>query len=65
MLTSTFSVSKFMLNIEFCGISVFPFKMFPATGLILGPKFGSLYRYNAIEAGSGQSIYIKKISNAY
>lgn len=51
-LTSILFVSVFILNIESGGISIFPFKTSPATILVLGPKTGSLCRYNAIEEKS-------------
>lgn len=51
-LTSILPVSAFILNIELDGISLFPLKISSAIGLVLAPRIGSLYRYNATEAGS-------------
>lgn len=56
MLISTLFVSIFMLNLESDGICVILSKI-PVSGLILDPMFGSLYRYNTIEAGSGHNRY--------
>lgn len=52
MLISILSVSVFTLNIALGGISVFPFKIVSISGLILGSRHGSSYRYNTMEAGS-------------
>lgn len=52
MLISILCVSAFTLNIALDGILVFPFKIFSGPGLLLGPKIGSSYRYNTMEAGS-------------